>query len=558
MYKELYLKYKWYLLITVPMSILLGMASMSVIAIISDAIGNQMENMKYGVEYFFIAIFILFVVGLGNDLLIVRMAVNVSYDIQVKMIRRVVATPLCQLERIGLPKVIATLTEDLETAEKFFHVLPALIINIVIVIFGIAYMAYLSLALLGIVLGFFVFGFFTIACLLWYTKKDRVAVRETTDVMMGYFQRVVSGAKELSLNDFRKYIFTRKIFSTSDEIRNRSRRIFALLAVVEQWAQLLLFAMLGIIIFLVVNYLSLSMEVIAGYVITLLFLLEPIEVIINGSDELIDAKVAFNKIDSLRLSAVNGWDQVVYPEFKNNPDASGVRLELEDIEYSYTLEADGKKEMFHIGPVSSRFNPGEVTLIIGGNGSGKSTLLKVLCGLYPLDVGRIYLNDKVVEPDEVEAFRNNFSIIAQDFCLFKEVLDASGNFCDDHVIRGLLEKLKLSGVVTSKNGVLSRLDFSHGQRKRLALLQAYCEDKSVILLDEWAADQDPLFKDIFYREILPALKSRGKTVIVVSHDDSYFDCADKVLKIEQGKLVDLDRHQKLTENKHLSAKKIKE
>ncbi len=536
MYKELYFKYKWYLLITVPMSILLGMASMSVVATISDAIGNQPEQMKYGAEYFFIAVFVLFVVGLGNDLLFVKMAVNVSYDIQVKMIRRVMATPLFRLERIGLPKVIATLTEDLETAEKFFHVLPALIINVVIVLFGIAYMAYLSLELLGIVLGFLVVGFFTIACLLWYTKKDRVAVRETVDLMMGHFQRVVSGGKELSLNDYRKYRFTRKIFSTSDEIRNRSWRIFSFLSVVEQWAQFLLFAILGVIIFLVGNYLSLSMEVIAGYVITLLFLLEPIEVIVNSSDELVDARVAFDKIDSLQLNEVNGWDQIVYPQVKTTQNACGVKLEVEAIEYSYALERDDKTEMFHIGPLSTRFNPGEITLIIGGNGSGKSTLLKVLCGLYPLDAGCIYLNDKMVKPDEVEVFRNHFSIISQDFCLFEEVLDANGNFCADPVIHGLLEKLKLSAVVTSKNGVLSRLDFSHGQRKRLALLQAYCEDKPVILFDEWAANQDPLFKDIFYREILPALKRRGKTVIVVSHDDRYFDCADKVLKIEQGKL----------------------
>ena len=139
-------------------------------------------------------------------------------------------------------------------------------------------------------------------------------------------------------------------------------------------------------------------------------------------------------------------------------------------------------------------------------------------------------------------FRSHFSIISQDFCLFEEVLDANGNFCGDPVIYGLLEKLKLSGVVTSNNGVLSRLDLSHGQRRRLALLQAYCEDKPVILLDEWAADQDPLFKDIFYREILPALKRRGKIVIVVSHDDGYFDCADKALRIEQGKLVNLGCH----------------
>ncbi len=537
MYRELYLKYKWYLVITVPMSILLGMASMSVVAIISDAIGNPLEQMKYGAGYFFIAIFVLFIIGIVNDRLFIKMAVNVGYDIQVKMIRRVMATPLPQLERIGLPKVIATLTEDVDTAEKLFHVVPALMINMTIVIFGIAYIAYLSLELLAIVALSFLFGALTIACLLWLTQKDRIAIRETADVMMKHYQRVVRGAKELGLNDFRKNFFSRKIFATSSEIRDKSQRIFNLLSIVEQWAQLLLFAVLGTIIFLVGNSLSLSTEVITGYVITLFFLLDPIDVIINGSDELIDAKVAFDKIDRLQLSQVDGWDQLEPLTKPDNLTFSNIKLKLESVEYAYAVKIEDKIEAFHIGPISSQFMPGEITLIIGGNGSGKSTLLKVLCGLYPLDNGCIYLNGEPVNPGDIESFRNHFSLIASDFCLFEEVLDASGILCDDAVIQTFLERLNLSAVVTSTDGRLSRLDLSHGQRKRLALLQLYCESRAILLFDEWEADQDPKFKEFFYNELLPAMKASGKTVIVVSHDERYFGCADKVLKLNKGQLI---------------------
>ncbi len=541
MYKELYLKYKWYLIITVPMSILLGMASMSVVAIISDAIGNPPEQIKYGAGYFFIAIFVLFVTGVLNDRLFVRMAVNVSYDIQVKMVRRVMATPLPQLEHIGLPKVIATLTEDLETAERFFHVLPVLMINIAIVFFGIAYMAYLSLELLAVVALFFVVTGLSIACLLWLTQRDRVAIREITDVMMGHYQRVVQGAKELALNDFRKHFFSQKIFATSREMRDRGQRIFNLLALVEQWAQLMLFALLGTVIFLVSHYLSLSMEVIAGYVITLLFLLEPIDVVINGSDELIDAKVAFAKIDRLQLSQVDSRDQLKPPGTVKNIASSGVKIELESVKYTYAVATGDATKTFHIGPISSCFMPGEITFITGGNGSGKSTLLKVLCGLYPLNAGCIYLNGEPVKAENIENFRNHFSIITSGFCLFEEVLDAHGVLCDDGVIQGFIEQLKLSGVVTSTDGRLSSIDLSHGQRKRLALLQLHCENRAVLLLDEWAADQDPLFKEVFYKEILPAMKRSGKTVIAVSHDERYFDCADKIVKLDAGKLIGPDK-----------------
>ena len=117
-------------------------------------------------------------------------------------------------------------------------------------------------------------------------------------------------------------------------------------------------------------------------------------------------------------------------------------------------------------------------------------------------------------------------------------MDADGELCDDSVIQTFLEKLNLSDVVTSTAGLLSRVDLSHGQRKCLVLLQMHCEDRQILLLDEWAADQDPIFKDIFYKEILPAMKKSGKTIIVVSHDEKYFDCAEKILKLDEGQLME--------------------
>jgi len=68
------------------------------------------------------------------------------------------------------------------------------------------------------------------------------------------------------------------------------------------------------------------------------------------------------------------------------------------------------------------------------------------------------------------------------------------------------------------------------------LLTAYLEDRSIYLFDEWAADQDPAFREVFYSKLLPELKSRGKTVVVISHDDRYFSAADRVIKLEEGRL----------------------
>jgi len=70
--------------------------------------------------------------------------------------------------------------------------------------------------------------------------------------------------------------------------------------------------------------------------------------------------------------------------------------------------------------------------------------------------------------------------------------------------------------------------------KGLALLTCYLEDRPIYFLDEWAADQDPKFKEVFYYSLSPELKSRGKTVIAISHDDRYYGVADRVLTLESG------------------------
>ncbi len=67
---------------------------------------------------------------------------------------------------------------------------------------------------------------------------------------------------------------------------------------------------------------------------------------------------------------------------------------------------------------------------------------------------------------------------------------------------------------------------------------AWLEDRPIYVFDEWAADQDPPYKEIFYRQILPDLRRRGKAVLVITHDDNYFSLADRCLKLEDGKLSD--------------------
>jgi putative ATP-binding cassette transporter len=113
------------------------------------------------------------------------------------------------------------------------------------------------------------------------------------------------------------------------------------------------------------------------------------------------------------------------------------------------------------------------------------------------------------------------------------LLGLGGAEVDDRA-KEYLSDLGLNLKVSIVNGKFSTINLSQGQRKRLALLVAYLEDRPIYLFDEWAADQDPRFKETFYRSLLPDLKERGKTIILISHDDRFYDVGDRIITLDSG------------------------
>ena len=210
-------------------------------------------------------------------------------------------------------------------------------------------------------------------------------------------------------------------------------------------------------------------------------------------------------------------------------------LQLTAVSHAYP--AVGNEAPFCVGPIDLRIARGETLFITGGNGSGKSTFLKLLTGLYVPREGWIALDDTVIGDDNRQAWREQFATVFADHHLFARTYGAADDELTARRAAHWLGVMELDHLIHFHAGRFNRTELSSGQRKRVLLVAALLLARPVLVLDEWAADQDPYFRRKFYREILPMLKAEGYTIIAVTHDDHYFDVCDRRIHLEQGRII---------------------
>ena len=140
----------------------------------------------------------------------------------------------------------------------------------------------------------------------------------------------------------------------------------------------------------------------------------------------------------------------------------------------------------------------------------------------------------LVDETNARLYRSKFAVVFSDFCLFEQVADLDYHGLNAEAER-LATRFKFKPWMLAPADMSDRpAKLSSGERRRAALLMAMLEDRPIVVFDEWAADQDPRYKDLFYKEILPSMRAKGKLVIVLSHDERYFHLGDRVLWLERG------------------------
>jgi putative ATP-binding cassette transporter len=456
-----------------------------------------------------------------------------AYNLRMTLCRRILSAPYKLMEDLGPQRIMATLTEDIPTVTTTLGSIPLLCMNLTIILGCLLYLGWLSPLLLMVVIGFIGFGLVTYQLPVLKAMKLFRLLREEWDTLHKHFRALANGGKELKLHRPRREAFlNQSIEVSSQSLLRASLRGNTIYSAATSWGQILAYVLIGLLLFGAPGKAIYADGILTGYVLTILYMMSPLGALLNMFPNLGRASVAIQKVKQMGLS-LESQPADVCKQTESPWGGDWRQIELADVTHTYRRVVENGN--FTMGPINMTIRRGEVVFITGGNGSGKTTLAKVLTGLYAPEGGEIFIDRKPITDDDRDEYRQLFSAVFSDNYVFDTLLGLDEAGLDDQANR-YLNRFELDHKVQIDNGAFSTVNLSQGQRKRLALLTAYIEDRPIYVFDEWAAEQDPHFKWVFYKQILPELKLRGKAVIVITHDDRYFDEAERVIKLDYGRI----------------------
>jgi len=515
-----------------------GLANAGVLAIINAAAenaSNQAANDR---------LLALFLVAIGLYVFAQRYILITSISeverilggIRVQVADNVRKADLESLEHLGRSEIFGIVARETQNISQAASTLVMALQAMMMVVFSVGYLALLSKTAFVITVVVCSVGIFL------HMQRSQSLTRMLSEAQrkenefLALLTHLLDGFKEVRLRKARGadlFQHLRAVSGHVEAVKTKAGREFSSHFL---FAQLLVYGLLASIVFLLPRVSPEYDGVVLKLTAAVLFIIGPLGSIVNAAPIFSAANVAAQNIFDIEAQLTtsqanqNGRPEAPLP-------APFKRIRLERTVFQYPDRGTGS--VFRLGPIDLEITAGEMLFIVGGNGSGKSTLLKAMTGLYHPQSGAVTMDETLVSAETATWYRSHFAAVFSEYHLF-ERLYGLGDVPVERV-NELLGLMQISHKTSYENGRFTTLDLSHGQRKRLALLVALLEDRPILVLDEWAADQDPPFRQFFYETLLPQLKREGKTIIAVTHDDKYFALADRVVKMEYGAFVPYEK-----------------
>lgn len=517
-------------LLSIALGIVGGASVTTLLSSINTAL-HAPEGVASGMLWAFAGLCVLSLLSTGfSDMASNFVGQKIILKLRKELGEKVLCAPIDQIERYKSHRLIPVLTHDINTISDFSFAFAPLTISMTVSLGCLGYLATLSWPLFLLMIGGLAIGLGAQLIARRRGIQGFDKAREAQDELQKHYHAIAEGAKELRIHRPRRNrLFTQRIVRTADDICSTQVRAVNTFIVAKTFGSTLFFVVIGLALLIQSLWPGMDKAAMSGFVLVLLYMKGPLDYLVSVLPIVSRAQIAFRRIAELSKQFSSPEPYLLLNDKASTPEPF-TSLELRNA--GYTFPAVAGAAPFSLGPVDLKVQRGDIVFIVGENGGGKTTLIKLLLGLYAPQRGELRLNGKVVSPETRDDYRQSFTTIFADYFLFDDLVQGDENIPEE--ANQYLQRLQIAHKVSIDNGRFTTTDLSTGQRKRLALVSAWLEQRPVLVFDEWAADQDPTFRHIFYNELLPDLKRLGKTIIVISHDDRYFHVADQLVRMKAG------------------------
>lgn len=508
-----------------------GIANAVMLAIINNVIQNASETTQsFRMLLLFAIVFLLYAVCFRYTFFrVTAILEEIVSQLRVRIADKIRQADLLSLEQIDQGEIYNLLTSEARVISESGSLLAVALQSSILLAIAVIYLAMLSLP--AFLLCFLLIG----GGIPTYLRRfkdvmpwlQRTAQQEVRS--FNTLRDLLDGFKEVRLNDNRSRDLMNDITETAGALRSMKIMVADRFHVNTILGYSMFYLTIAGMIFLLPRLVPFSKDDMVQVMMTVLFTISPLGIVLSGMQAVSKASAAVHNVTLLeqRLERFtsDGHAATVVPSLQGF-----TTIWMQAVSFDY-VDQDGNN-IFRVGPLDLTIRRGEIVFVIGGNGSGKSTFLKLLTALYLPSTGALLVDNRLIGKPELSSYRALFTTIFADFHILQKLYGLSD--IPQERIQQFLSQFSLAQKTTFETDHFTNIQLSTGQRKRLAMIVALLEDRPVYLFDEWAAEQDPEFRQYFYDQLLPDLAAQGKTVIAVTHDERYFHVAHRIIKMELG------------------------
>ena len=444
-----------------------------------------------------------------------------------------------KLESKQKGSIIAMITSDIETLEVFYaHTISpiciAVLVSTAVFLFvGLVSSWYLALVALA---GFLFIGIVVPLISSGRLKESGVKYRAEFASFSAYFLDSIKGIKDIVLNNAgkeREEEVNRRSDILLGETKKMKHNITRAGSAIELTVSVFIFAALAVGIVLVKNDRLTVGRMIIGMV-TVFSSFSPVIAVGGLPGNLAQTFASGDRV--LNLLA----EKPAVEEVKNGKDFDYENLKVEDLSFSY----DGQTEV--LKDVKMHAEKGEIIGIVGESGCGKSTFLKLLMRFWERSGGEIDYDSIDIDRINTDSLLKNVTMVSQTTYLFEESIEDNLRIAKPDATQAEIEDACKKAAVhdfimTLPDGYKTQVtalgdNLSAGEKQRIGLARAFLRGSELILLDEPTSNVDSINEGI----ILKALKDQKnrKSIILVSHRESTMAIADRIYKVENGKMTE--------------------